>query len=162
MEFLYIIIGRGWIYLDIETISIIGTLNLIIISVFYDYRTYKISNKLIIAGICFGIAIVFYKLCSGFEVSDNLLGLLWAFIAAMGLYITNAIGAGDCKLFMYLGLITGRKILTIIFVSMIFGVVIGLIENYCINAKWHDKELCVHRFHYSIAIFIAYCLVCVV
>ena len=97
---------------------------LLFIAVVIDYRTYKIPNCLIFAGLM--AAMMYHGMGSGPPgiakvISDALL----TFFITFPLFVIKALGAGDCKLFGVIAAFTTFKItLKIIFASLIGGVVI--------------------------------------
>ena len=101
---------------------------LLFIAVVIDYRTYKIPNCLIFAGLM--AAMMYHGMGSGPPgiakvISDALL----TFFITFPLFVIKALGAGDCKLFGVIAAFTTFKItLKIIFASLLGGVVIGIIK----------------------------------
>lgn len=103
---------------------------------YIDFKEYRIPNAFILMGLISRIIIVFPEIFMGEKVVTNiLLELIAAGILILGtvlckLMIKNAIGAGDIKLFIVMGLLLGLDgTWSAVFMSLIisFFVAVGLL-----------------------------------
>ena len=106
-----------------------------------DLRRYRISNSIIFAGLMLSLAVAVETLIlgsrdSGMGISkalgmvlDMFLGGIVSFAAAFVLYALKGIGAGDVKLYMVCGLLSGYRMSgKMLLYTMAAGVVIGIME----------------------------------
>ncbi|MDO5381913.1 MAG: prepilin peptidase [Eubacteriales bacterium] len=132
-----------------------------------DYKRYRISNRIIVAGFIAGLSLIFGDIALGCLMGDEfwrelkqqwiyLTGFISAFVISYTMYLVKGIGAGDVKLFAVLGLILGMEnILRIIAFSMVAGVVIGIVEMKVTGNKRSISTLYgikLHVFHFSFGI----------
>jgi len=116
---------------------------ILIIAVIFDIIEYKIPNILIVLSL---VTAFFYKgiSCGPPGLLKYLLHFFGMLIIIFPLYCIKALGAGDCKLFLFLSssidLITSLKIL---FVSLIAGLVFGMIKilTCLVISKFSLKQL---------------------
>ena len=101
---------------------------------YYDLRYDRIPNRLLIV---FGLFVVLFNLIvytlkvPGMLIDtvgaiESLTGLLIPLIVLLPLWLIKAIGAGDIKLLMVMGLSLGTEIILIGFYSFIVSALIGL------------------------------------
>lgn len=121
-----------------------------------DHRRYKVSNRIIVAGFIAGLLLLFWSAAFHVGVTGYLTGLLSGFGMGLPIYALRGIGAADVKLFAVLGLILGREsIIRIVLLSMIMGVVIGIVEAVMKRQSEKPAGQKLHRFHYTYAILAA-------
>lgn len=100
----------------------------LVAAVIYDYATYKIPNALIVTGLTAGMFLqgIFFRwdgLLTGIK------GLLVIFVLGLPLFAIKALGAGDLKLYCVIAVYTGYRLaIRIIFYSLIFGAIIGILK----------------------------------
>lgn len=101
---------------------------ILFVAVIIDYRSYKIPNCLIFAGLM--AAMTYHGMGSGPPgIAKVLSDALLTFLITFPLFVIKALGAGDCKLFGVIAAFTSFKItLKIILASLIGGVVLGIIK----------------------------------
>ena len=118
-----------------------------------DLRRYRISNSIIFAGLMLSLAVAVETLIlgsrdSGMGISkalgmvlDMFLGGIVSFAAAFVLYALRGIGAGDVKLYMVCGLLSGYRMSgKMLLYTMAAGVVIGIMEVF-IRRKDGDTRI---------------------
>jgi prepilin peptidase CpaA len=122
---------------------------IIMMAVIDDYRRFKVSNRIIIAGMVIGVVINMGSLMYGGDVRG---------------YIFGGVGAGDVKLLAVCGLLIGvTYIVRLICAAMVCGVLTGVLENVgvikgrqgvCIrdNVLIKQGRHTIHRFHYTYAL----------
>lgn len=100
---------------------------------FIDFKSYRIPNEFIILGISYRVVILALELIFSSGVWKNFLTEIIAsaalFLASFlcGLFIKNAIGFGDVKLFLVMGLLLGLKgVWSAIFLSLIVSFIISI------------------------------------
>jgi prepilin peptidase CpaA len=98
------------------------------IAVYMDFKCYRISNKLVIAGICIGSLHNFLQL----GIYGLVCSILWGIIPIailFILYIISALGAGDIKLFAVIGIFGGISFcFKAIIIAFIIGAIISLVK----------------------------------
>lgn len=124
-----------------------------------DIRRFRISNKIIMPGVILAcmIAVVDCAVNGNMNmIIDVCAGGGIGFAAALAVYIMHGIGAGDVKLFMVCGMLTGYGyVCGMLVISLIAGVIIGVIEIIARCGKVVDvKGWNLHATHFSIGIFI--------
>ena len=138
-----------------------------------DLRRYRISNSIIFAGLMLSLAVVVETLIlgsrdSGIGISkalvmvlDMFLGGIVSFAAAFVLYALRGIGAGDVKLYMVCGLLSGYRMSgKMLLYTMAAGVVIGIMEVFIRRKDGDTRRKDVvkvwgrqfHASHYSLGI----------
>ena len=131
-----------------------------------DLRRYRISNSIILAGLMLSLAVAVETLIlgsrdSGIGISkalvmvlDMFLGGIVSFAAAFVLYALKGIGAGDVKLYMVCGLLSGYRMSgKMLLYTMVAGVVIGIMEVFIRRkdvVKVWGRQF--HASHYSLGI----------
>ena len=118
-----------------------------ILSVWFDWRTFRIPNRLI--GFGYLAAFFIQMLLSEGTVKERLLrlaiGALCPMILLGLIWMAGGIGAGDVKLLSVLGLVLGaEEIIICIVISFIVGAIIGII------AKIAKRD----KIHFSVAILV--------
>jgi len=100
------------------------------VAVYFDLRTRKIPNALVIISFCFSVALCF--LTEGREsLSSILTSLLLSFALLLPVYLAKVIAAGDFKLFVAISpLLTVNGTLEVFVHSILWAAVIGLIWMY--------------------------------
>lgn len=113
-------------------------------AVISDFRTWKIPNRLILAGLIIGIFIsIFQKgIVTGLRCSVT--GCMLPIIFLICLYFLRIIGGGDIKLFSMAGSFIGTDIIYIIVYSFIFG---GVLSVFYILKLFYFKAI--HHSRYS-------------
>lgn len=126
---------------------------LLLAAVYFDIRTFRIPNRLILFGICMG---VFYRGLSPGEhsVFYYLLSMAGMFIMLIPVYRLRAIGGGDIKLLSVCALFTGWESgLSISVYAFFFGGIISII--YLVYHRFISKDLKKERhvIHFAVPIF---------
>ena len=114
--------------------------SILMIATYYDYKEFRIPNKLIIQGIVLWIGITLFEVATCKEVwlanliTEVIVSLAFLIVCVLCVVIVkNGIGMGDIKLFMLMGLIEGMDgAVSAVFVSMIiifFASIIMLIAK---------------------------------
>lgn len=129
---------------------------ILIIAVWSDIRTTKISNRLILVGLTAGL---FFRIWgSGWTgIFTYLVNISIPVILLYLLFLKRALGAGDIKLFSVIGGFLGTiQLVQIIGVSFLAGGMLSLLKiiQLILQKKWHCGNK--HFIHFSIAILIAY------
>lgn len=117
--------------MSILIISVI--VGLLLTAVYYDIRTYRIPNKLILIGIAIGSLCAFlpYKV-GGIGITNSLSGFAVGLIILLPLYLARAMGAGDIKLMAMIGIFVGPlPILLIALYTAIAGGILAVIVLLC-------------------------------
>lgn len=114
-----------------NVMQIASTLTLytiIIVAVVQDFRSRKISNRLILTGLLLSLA--FGVLLGGMSrIPYILLNMSFPVIMLYLLYLLGALGAGDIKLFSIIGGFTNLKMLTGCIVAAFFvGAAMGILK----------------------------------
>ena len=94
---------------SLEIVSFLSAFVLIIWAAIEDLRSYRIPNRLIVAGIITGCVFLLINVLAGNSVNRYLFGALAGFGGMMFLHIIGAVGAGDVKLFLVLGMLLGTE-----------------------------------------------------
>jgi prepilin peptidase CpaA len=124
-----------------------------------DLKRYKISNRLMIAGLCTGIVLIFLEAVRGGQYIEYILGGGTAFVVLFPIYLVKGIGAGDVKLLAILGGLIGvYAIGSVVLWAFIATAAVGII---CIATDRGRKvfvgtrsgyQLKMHAIHFSIAV----------
>jgi Flp pilus assembly protein protease CpaA len=137
---------------------------IIMMAVIDDYRRFKVSNRIIIAGMVIGVVINMGSLMYGGDVRGYIYGGMAGFAIMYMVYIFGGVGAGDVKLLAVCGLLIGvTYIVRLICAAMVCGVLTGVLENVgvikgrqgvCIrdNVLIKQGRHTIHRFHYTYAL----------
>lgn len=146
-----------------DVISVVIALIFILWAVVEDVRGFRIPNYLIITGLITGLIVIIGRCITGQYIEDYVLGTLAGLSGMLVLYIVRAVGAGDVKLYMVLGLLLGKAMITkLVVISLMAGVLIGIVEL-CIRktriVEVGGCKLRVHGFHYAVATLAAYIVV---
>lgn len=103
---------------------------IIMMAVIDDYRRFKVSNRIIIAGMVIGVVINMGSLMYGGDVRGYIYGGMAGFAIMYMVYIFGGVGAGDVKLLAVCGLLIGvTYIVRLICAAMVCGVLTGVLEN---------------------------------
>ncbi len=143
----------GVIIIEFLLLKII-VLIFVYIAVIYDIKTYKIPNKLNLAG-CF-TGILYSMICGGVRGVFN--SLIWIFIPVVLMFILycfSVIGAGDIKLFSVIGSFVFQEVLKVIILAFLLAAAFGLVVvGKKIYLKIKDKKTAYAfgRLHFSIPI----------
>ena len=78
---------------------------IIMMAVIDDYRRFKVSNRIIIAGMVIGVVINMGSLMYGGDVRGYIYGGMAGFAIMYMVYIFGGVGAGDVKLLAVCGLL---------------------------------------------------------
>ena len=127
---------------------------LVLAAVYFDIRTFRIPNRLIIFGIVLG---VLYRGLSPGEhlVFYYLLSMAGMFFGLIPFYKIHAIGGGDVKLLSVCTLFTGWKCgLSIAIYALFYGGIISVI--YLVYHRFISKDIKKkrHVIHFSIPIML--------
>lgn len=100
---------------------------IIMMAVIDDYRRFKVSNRIIIAGMVIGVVINMGSLMYGGDVRGYIYGGMAGFAIMYMVYIFGGVGAGDVKLLAVCGLLIGvTYIVRLICAAMVCGVLRGI------------------------------------
>ena len=148
---------------SLEIVSVLSAFVLIIWAAIEDLRSYRIPNRLIVAGIITGCVFLLINVLAGNSVNRYLFGALAGFGGMMFLHIIGAVGAGDVKLFLVLGMLLGTEYIVMLMgTSIIMGVVTGVIEL-CVKKTVpveRGRLGCrMHGFHYAVAVLCGFVVV---
>lgn len=127
---------------------------ILLAAVYFDIRTFRIPNRLIIFGIVLG---VLYRGLSPGEHScfSYYVGMVGMFFGLIPFYSLRAIGGGDVKLLSVCTLFTGWKCgLSIAIYAFLFGGIISVI--YLVYHRFISKDIKKkrHVIHFSIPIML--------
>lgn len=133
------------ISITVSLIKLLVCTILLIWAVVEDLTFFRISNRLIIAGLILSVIFLFIEDVKGECVSQYILGGVITFVLTFLFYLIGGIGAGDVKLFAIVGLFIGADyvanfLLYTAFIALIIGIV----------------EIKKGKFHCSIAIALGY------
>lgn len=107
-----------------ETFFTILLFLLLVMSVYHDYRTQKIPNKITVPAIVAGVVLstVYYGF-SGLKTS--LIGFLVGFLIFLIPFIMGGMGAGDVKLMAAIGAVMGVKFVlwTFVYTAIVGGLI---------------------------------------
>lgn len=150
-------------YIDVAAshpLSLISKMMLgtvLMLSVIWDFRTYRIPNRFI--GIGFLAGIVSSVLLKGWNgLGEAVLGSMIPFFLLFLLYRLHSLGAGDIKLFCVVGSFTGYHILSIILYSFLAGGILAVIRILCCHMKIIQlKKEQEKVMHFSLAIALGSC-----
>ncbi len=111
-----------------QTASTLTLYTIIIVAVVQDFKSRKISNRLILTGLLLSLA--FGILTDGMsQIPYILLNISFPVITLYLLYLLGVLGAGDIKLFSIIGGFTNLKMLTVCVMASFFaGAVLGVIK----------------------------------
>ena len=109
--------------LGISILSYVGIAALVISAAFFDLRTRRIPNPLILAGAFLGIFLRTWEFGASGTFS-SLLGLLTGFALFLPGYLLRMTGGGDLKLMAAIGTYLGVKL---ILVAFLIYILMGLI-----------------------------------
>lgn len=85
---------------------------IIMMAVIDDYRRFKVSNRIIIAGMVIGVVINMGSLMYGGDVRGYIYGGMAGFAIMYMVYIFGGVGAGDVKLIIhYMGQDTTARVI---------------------------------------------------
>ncbi len=149
--------------------NLVGT-GLLLIGIADDLRSRKFHNWLFLTTLF--VSITTLLLVEGLSsLWVGLAGASAAFVFALPLVMTKAIGAGDMKLFVALCfLTTWRGSLNILILSVVWGAALGVIQILLsrqlpsftsnllgiVTRKSKDQELKLHQIPYTIALFLGW------
>ncbi len=106
---------------------------ILVVSAFEDIRHKKVQNKVVLAMAALVLGYLAFQ-GEAAHWTEAFLGLFTAFLILVPLYIMRALGAGDVKVFMVVGLATGpSQILSIfmysLFVALVFGFILVVLNK---------------------------------
>lgn len=111
-----------------QTASTLTLYTIVIVAVVQDFKSMKISNRLILTGLLLSLAFGFLTYGMS-QIPYILLNISFPVIILYLFYLLGALGAGDIKLFSIIGGFTNLKTLTSCMVAaFIAGAVIGIIK----------------------------------
>ena len=133
----------------------------LLLAVFFDYRTDKIPNWLCLATSVYGMTfrLIIYG-CNG--MTDSLIGMVVPCVCLFFLFAIHALGAGDIKLLCAVGACIGRDIREMLFWFCVSAGVACLVrilplKNKKIqNSKQYDDWRNCRRMHMAVCIFTAW------
>lgn len=123
-------------------------------AVFYDYRYYKIPNKLIAWGFTAAFTgkllwVVFYGE-SAWELLEIPINAMFVMIVLFLMYCVRAIGGGDVKLLAVAGGMLGvREGINVSVTALVVSVLYG------VPAMLKRRGIHMHKIHLSYAVFVA-------
>jgi prepilin peptidase CpaA len=86
---------------------------------YIDWRTHRIPNQLVAAGIAIALACsIAFPVYRGYGLTPAVEGLLFGFLATFPLYALRIMGAGDVKLIAMVGAFTGWPEMPYVLVSI--------------------------------------------
>jgi len=104
-----------------ETIFTVLLILLLVMSVYHDYRTQKIPNKITIPAIAAGV--ILSTVYFGFSgLWSSLLGFIVGFLIFFLPFILGGMGAGDVKLMAAIGAVMGARF---VFMTFIYTAIVG-------------------------------------
>ena len=124
--------------------------SLTFIAAVMDYRSMRISNRVILAGLAMG---VIYDLLTGGKemLRYGLLGMLIPLVMLFAFFVLRLLGAADIKLFSVLGMFMGPvSIIRCMFYSFVFGALFAIIKL-VISRKENDRRI----IRFAIPIFLS-------
>ena len=127
---------------------------LLLAAVYYDVRTFRIPNKLILFGVGCG-ALYHLWMPKEQSVVVHLLGMVGLFVLLIPFYRLHAIGGGDVKLLSLCAWFAGPgRGLSIAIGALFFGGILSILYlvYHRIFSKQKDKDR--HVIHFSIPIFL--------
>lgn len=128
-------------------LKLASLLMILALAVRMDYRNWKISNHLILAGISAGVVFLLRDI-SVQNTADFLGGLLLPVLICWIPFRMHAIGAGDIKLFSVIGCINGsREVLYCIIFSFLAAAGISLGRLLSQKQLWTSLTGCVQYFY---------------
>ncbi len=100
---------------------------LLLLAVIMDFKSYKISNPLIIIGLILGILFNFYEY-GWTSISIWFCGILLPILLLFPLFLMKALGAGDIKLFSVIGCFYGltyvlKSIVAAFFIAAVMSII---------------------------------------
>lgn len=109
--------------------------SILMIAAYYDYKEFRIPNKLIIPGIVVWIGITLFEMATCKDVwlanliTEIIVSLAFLIVCVLcAVIVKNGIGMGDIKLLMLMGLIEGIDgAVSSVFVSMIVIFIVAII-----------------------------------
>ena len=124
-----------------------------------DFKTREISNKVVFALLLIGIGVSCYEVLYGNATIATRAVTVGATIFIMSvLYMSNAMPAGDCKLFMVFSLFYGLYIVLQVFLwSLVIG--IGYVIVHGFFTRKPLSEVVKYRMPFVVPIYIAYLIV---
>lgn len=138
---------------SMEARIIFITLTLLAAAVFFDLKTTKVPNPLIIAGYITGALL---RIRAPEDALQCLADILWPIIILYPLFLMRGLGAGDIKLFSVLSILYPFSILIqIMILSLYVGA--GLIISRKIYERLSERSY-KNFIHYTLCILIAYCI----
>lgn len=126
-----------------------------------DMKSFKISNKKIMAGILSAAVCMVIELLMGGECFEEVISGLSVFGVLYIIYLIGAIGAGDVKLLTVIGLLCGKTVWRVTVLAFVIALITGILG--IVFNKLQKREIKVmdckrvklHIVHFSIAIFAA-------
>lgn len=127
--------GRKFIY-NFILILLLG------VAVIFDFRTWKIPNKLVLVGLVIGLLGSVFQRGVAVGLRFSLTGNILPIFFLISLFWLKVIGGGDIKLFSMLGSYVGADIIYIMIISFIFGGVLSvfyILRHFCFKAIYHSR-----------------------
>lgn len=164
-----------------DHISVYISVAVLITAVVTDFRSGRIPNRCILAGVAAGLLLKILQ-WSSFGWAGFFCGMLIPLLICWIPFCMGAVGAGDVKLFLVIGCLNGgRDILFCIFLSFLFaaGISLGKLLSlrelkcslvFCIQyftgilirkkiEMYPGRRMKGHTIHFSAAIFLGYAAV---
>lgn len=138
--------------MNIEIIGCVSVLFVVAFAVWFDLTTYKIPNRLNIAGICGGL--LYSAIFGSFQsLWTALLCAVAPIVILFPLFAFRIVGAGDVKLFAALGAYVHFMIFKIALLALVLASAWGLVNVCCrILSK---RKLSLTKMHLSVPIGLA-------
>lgn len=139
-------------------------IGLVLLAVYFDYKSFKIPNRLCFLGMIFG------TIWNGISLGNaglkkSILGILAPIFILFILFLLGVLGAGDIKLFAAIGAFIGIKVFKIVVISFVVASLYGIVliagkikKNIKRNlTRMHigQKELSLTKIHMSFPIAIS-------
>ena len=137
------------------------------LAVYDDHKRFKISNRLILLGLIISFLcnlVSIFRLGFG-SAADYFLAEFCVFLCLLFLYLIHCVRAGDVKLLTVIAAFLGCRISAlVVLVSMLAGVVIGVVElslgraPRCESINIGGNTIDMHGYHYSYGVLTALCV----
>lgn len=121
-------------------------------AIYYDFRTDKVPNRLILTGYLTGAVLSVH---APPDLIHFIVSALWPIVLLYPLFLIRGLGAGDIKLFSVLSIFYSSTILIrIMILSVFIGAVISIISWF--TNRFLTKTVFRHYIHYTLCIFLAF------
>lgn len=140
----------------------IFSITLAFFAMVYDLRTFKIPNRICLAGIISGFILnLILHGCNGLRMS--LVGIICPVLLLYLFFFLRIIGAGDIKLLAGIGAFVSKRIIYVIVIAFVLASIYSFVCIICKVAKRvcnkTKTRYAFSRMHLSVPIFIS-CVIC--